>query len=138
MARYVVAVKHGVLCTHHIVCTHTVCSSCTPTLCVPPPQHTKVDMLVGDIYGGNYSAVGLSATTIASSFGKVVGGGLSLADVKPADAALAALRMIRYRGGWGSVRFAMVYCAIMCDAWHPEYENNRHTHTAQHTCNTQL
>lgn len=28
-------------------------------------------MLVGDIYGSDYSSVGLKATTIASSFGKV-------------------------------------------------------------------
>ena len=35
-------------------------------------------MLVGDIYGGrDYTAIGLSATTIASSFGKVRGGGPS-------------------------------------------------------------
>lgn len=34
---------------------------------------TQVDMLVGDIYGDrDYSSIGLSATTIASSFGKVV------------------------------------------------------------------
>lgn len=33
----------------------------------------RVDMLVGDIYGGrDYSSIGLSADTIASSFGKVV------------------------------------------------------------------
>ena len=34
---------------------------------------SQVDMLVGDIYGDrDYSSIGLSATTIASSFGKVV------------------------------------------------------------------
>ena len=34
---------------------------------------SRVDMLVGDIYGGrDYSSIGLSADTIASSFGKVV------------------------------------------------------------------
>lgn len=55
----------------------------------------QVDMLVGDIYSGDYESIGLPASTIASSFGKVVSGGLSLADVKPADAALSALRMIR-------------------------------------------
>ena len=33
----------------------------------------QVDMLVGDIYGGrDYSNIGLSADTIASSFGKVI------------------------------------------------------------------
>ena len=35
--------------------------------------YLQVDMLVGDIYGDrDYSSIGLSATTIASSFGKVV------------------------------------------------------------------
>ena len=32
----------------------------------------NVDMLVGDIYGGDYNKIGLKATTIASSFGKVI------------------------------------------------------------------
>jgi pantothenate kinase len=33
----------------------------------------QVDMLVGDIYGGrDYTSIGLSSTTIASSFGKVI------------------------------------------------------------------
>ncbi|CAM6129359.1 unnamed protein product [Calypogeia fissa] len=32
---------------------------------------THVDMLVGDIYGGDYTEMGLAATTVASSFGKV-------------------------------------------------------------------
>ncbi|KAI5846330.1 pantothenate kinase [Morchella snyderi] len=34
-------------------------------------DNTKVDMLVGDIYGGGYGKVGLKSNTIASSFGKV-------------------------------------------------------------------
>lgn len=34
-------------------------------------DNKNVDMLVGDIYGGGYSKIGLKATTIASSFGKV-------------------------------------------------------------------
>ena len=39
-------------------------------------NNANVDMLVGDIYGGrDYASIGLSATTIASSFGKVVGQG---------------------------------------------------------------
>lgn len=38
------------------------------------PSFIQVDMLVGDIYGGrDYSTIGLSASTIASSFGKVIG-----------------------------------------------------------------
>ena len=34
-------------------------------------DNTAVDMLVGDIYGTDYGKIGLKATTIASSFGKV-------------------------------------------------------------------
>ncbi|KAJ3052693.1 hypothetical protein HDU99_008125, partial [Rhizoclosmatium hyalinum] len=34
-------------------------------------DNANVDMLVGDIYGGDYPKIGLKATTIASSFGKV-------------------------------------------------------------------
>jgi type II pantothenate kinase len=34
-------------------------------------DNTAVDMLVGDIYGSDYGKIGLKATTIASSFGKV-------------------------------------------------------------------
>ena len=34
-------------------------------------DNTKVDMLVGDIYGQDYGKIGLKSTTIASSFGKV-------------------------------------------------------------------
>jgi len=33
-------------------------------------DHRNIDMLVGDIYGGNYTAYGLPADLIASSFGK--------------------------------------------------------------------
>ena len=51
-------------------------------------------MLVGDIYGKDrdYSNIGLSATTIASSFGKVVAEGKDLEDLDPADLALALCR----------------------------------------------
>lgn len=50
-------------------------------------------MLVGDIYGSrDYSNIGLSAGTIASSFGKVVGQDKDLADYDPADIALALCR----------------------------------------------
>lgn len=34
-------------------------------------DNAKVDMLVGDIYGGDYGKIGLKSSTIASSFGKV-------------------------------------------------------------------
>jgi type II pantothenate kinase len=35
-------------------------------------DNKNVDMLVGDIYGGDYNKIGLKSTTIASSFGKVI------------------------------------------------------------------
>ena len=56
----------------------------------------QVDMLVGDIYGDrDYTAIGLSASTIASSFGGVVSRGLDLAQCDPADIAMALCRMVR-------------------------------------------
>ena len=46
---------------------------------------SKIDMLVGDIYGGSdYEAVGLSADTIASSFGKIASQPHELEDYNPA------------------------------------------------------
>lgn len=60
-------------------------------------DNSRVDMLVGDIYGGrDYTAIGLSANTIASSFGKVIGSGRELEEYEPADIALSVLRMIRW------------------------------------------
>ena len=57
----------------------------------------QVDMLVGDIYGDrDYSSIGLSATTIASSFGKVVSDDLELKDLNKADIAMALCRMVSY------------------------------------------
>ena len=57
---------------------------------------SQVDMLVGDIYGErDYTAIGLSATTIASSFGKVVAQDRDLDDYDPADIAMALCRMVR-------------------------------------------
>ncbi|KAI8462346.1 MAG: fumble-domain-containing protein [Monoraphidium minutum] len=63
-------------------------------------NNATVDMLVGDIYGGrDYASIGLSATTIASSFGKVVGADKALADYNKADIAMALCRMISYNIG---------------------------------------
>lgn len=57
----------------------------------------QVDMLVGDIYGDrDYSSIGLSASTIASSFGRVVAEDLDLDDVKKEDVAMALCRMVSY------------------------------------------
>eukprot|EP00951_Prasinocladus_malaysianus_P026473 scaffold235036_cov43-Prasinocladus_malaysianus.AAC.1 len=57
-------------------------------------------MLVGDIYGGSdYVKAGLSASTIASSFGKVVMADKDLEDYEPADIALALCRMVSYNIG---------------------------------------
>ncbi|OAY34526.1 pantothenate kinase 1 [Manihot esculenta] len=59
-----------------------------------------IDMLVGDINGGmDYSKIGLSSTTIASSFGKAVSNNKELEDYKPEDIAQSLLRMISYNIG---------------------------------------
>ncbi|KAH7434622.1 hypothetical protein KP509_06G026300 [Ceratopteris richardii] len=60
-------------------------------------DNSAVDMLVGDIYGGlDYNKIGLSASTIASSFGKATSGSKDLSDYKREDIALSLLRMISY------------------------------------------
>ncbi|GAB2223735.1 hypothetical protein Droror1_Dr00004475 [Drosera rotundifolia] len=59
-----------------------------------------IDMLVGDIYGGmDYSKIGLSASTIASSFGKAISESKELQDFRPEDISLSLLRMISYNIG---------------------------------------
>ena len=65
--------------------------------CSAEGDNSKVDMLVGDIYGGrDYAKVGLSSGTIASSFGRVVMDEGSLEDYNKADITLSLLRMISY------------------------------------------
>ncbi|KAG0616462.1 hypothetical protein M758_5G117700 [Ceratodon purpureus] len=56
---------------------------------------TQIDMLVGDIYGGDYTEMGLAATTVASSFGKLVQPGRREAAMKtPQHLAKAVLLMV--------------------------------------------
>ncbi|KAL5552871.1 hypothetical protein UlMin_040272 [Ulmus minor] len=58
-------------------------------------NNRAIDMLVGDIYGGmDYTKGNLSATTIASSFGKPVTDNKELKDYKTEDVARSLLRMI--------------------------------------------
>ncbi|PKI59131.1 hypothetical protein CRG98_020497 [Punica granatum] len=63
-------------------------------------DNRTIDMLVGDIYGGmDYSKIGLSASTIASSFGKTISENKELKDYRPEDISLSLLRMISYNIG---------------------------------------
>ncbi|KAK3224866.1 hypothetical protein Dsin_004728 [Dipteronia sinensis] len=63
-------------------------------------DNRTIDMLVGDIYGGmDYSKIGLSASTIASSFGKAISDTKELEDYSPEDISLSLLRMISYNIG---------------------------------------
>ena len=64
-------------------------------------DNTRVDMLVGDIYGKDrdYSAIGLAASTIASSFGKAAAADLDLECYDRADVAMALCRMVSYNIG---------------------------------------
>lgn len=58
-------------------------------------QNETVDLAVGDIYGGSYPAVGLSAQMIASSFGKVRGKRQTdLEKIKDCDISRSLLVMI--------------------------------------------
>lgn len=57
-------------------------------------QGEKVDLLVGDIYGQDYSKIGLSANTIASSFGKLLSKKHSKLHFTRADISMSLLRMI--------------------------------------------
>jgi bifunctional damage-control phosphatase, subfamily II, fusion protein len=67
-------------------------------------------MLVGDIYGGrDYTSIGLSANTIASSFGKVLYNDKDLQEYDPADIAMSLCRMISYNIGQLAYLNAMRY-----------------------------
>ncbi|XP_050276666.1 pantothenate kinase 1 isoform X1 [Quercus robur] len=74
----------------------TKCKSFDELLQISHQGNNRViDMLVGDIYGGtDYSKVGLSSTTIASSFGKTISDKKELQDYRPEDIARSLLRMI--------------------------------------------
>ena len=54
----------------------------------------NVDMLVGDIYGGDYTKFGLKASTVASAFGKILMKENPWEDVTDADVAVSLLNMI--------------------------------------------
>ena len=56
-------------------------------------RSATADLLVGDIYGGAYDELGLPASTVAASFGKLVRGD-ALKDASKEDLAKAALVMI--------------------------------------------
>ncbi|ONK66303.1 uncharacterized protein A4U43_C06F6300 [Asparagus officinalis] len=73
-------------------------------------DNSNIDMLVGDIYGGlDYSKIGLSASTIASSFGKTISETKELSDYRPEDISLSLLRMISYNIGQISYLNALRY-----------------------------
>lgn len=57
-------------------------------------DNTTVDMLVGDIYGQDYSRLGLKTTTIASSFGKVYKKGIKATNHSPEDISKSLLYAI--------------------------------------------
>jgi type II pantothenate kinase len=56
--------------------------------------NASVDMLVGDIYGQDYSKMGLKATMIASSFGKVFQKGCGKREFKAEDMSKSLLYAI--------------------------------------------
>jgi type II pantothenate kinase len=59
-------------------------------------DNTTVDMLVGDIYGSDYSKIGLKSSTIASTFGKVFKSGQSAEERKKGIAQEDIARSLLY------------------------------------------
>jgi type II pantothenate kinase len=57
-------------------------------------DNATVDMLVGDIYGQDYSRLGLKSTMIASSFGKVFRNGGRKGNFSPEDLSRSLLYAI--------------------------------------------
>jgi type II pantothenate kinase len=57
-------------------------------------DNAAVDMLVGDIYGSDYSKIGLKSSTIASTFGKVFKKGQGKKSFKQEDIARSLLYAI--------------------------------------------
>ena len=57
-------------------------------------NNATVDMLVGDIYGQDYSRLGLKSTMIASSFGKVFKKGQEKQSFSPEDISKSLLYAI--------------------------------------------
>ncbi len=57
-------------------------------------DNAAVDMLVGDIYGSDYSKIGLKSSTIASTFGKVFRKGPKKRSFKQEDIARSLLYAI--------------------------------------------
>ena len=75
-------------------------------LCVDGSNY-NVDMSVGDIYGGAYEKFNLPATTVASSFGKMITTARS--DVQDADVARSLLVMITQNIGQIAFLNALLY-----------------------------
>lgn len=74
-------------------------------------DNATVDMLVGDIYGQDYSRLGLKSTMIASSFGKVFkkGQGGKKATLKPEDISKSLLYAIS--NNIGQIAYVLVTVA---------------------------
>ncbi|KAF7124442.1 hypothetical protein RHSIM_Rhsim12G0164700 [Rhododendron simsii] len=84
-------------------------------------DNRTIDMLVGDIYGGmDYSKIGLSASTIASSFGKAISENKNLEDYRPEDISLSLLRMISYNIGQDIILETIKCCCTVALCTVPE------------------
>jgi len=67
----------------------------------------KVDLLVGDIYGGHYCELGLSADVIAAYFGKLAR--CDSTEVEREDLMAALLKLITYSIGSTAFLYAKIY-----------------------------
>ena len=74
-------------------------------------DNETVDMLVGDIYGQDYSKLGLKSTMIASTFGKVFKKGGKKAQASPEDISRSLLYAIS--NNIGQIAYVSRYLAMM-------------------------
>jgi type II pantothenate kinase len=78
-------------------------------------DNRNVDLLVGDIYGSDYSKLGLKSSKIASSFGKVFRKGEKKAQksFKSEDISRSLLYMIRYAHASRMISYSLVFACIV-------------------------
>lgn len=84
-------------------------------------DNSSVDMLVGDIYGQDYSKLGLKSTMIASTFGKVFKKGGEKGKFSPEDISKSLLYAMSNNIGQiacVSRTFASAYLACAIGPWH--------------------
>jgi len=83
-------------------------------------DNATVDMLVGDIYGQDYSKLGLKSTMIASSFGKVFRKGVDKSTFRPEDISKSLLYGISNNIGQIALVLSKSRCIVFISLPNPQ------------------